>query len=181
MTKMEPSDNAKFFEHGCVSIENRDFQNRLVCLRVCMPCCLFQAITPSLLGQGFIDKLSIRSPVSIWLPRLTKERLNSLGGQIDSIDHHVNLLLKQKAEETLKLFQEISQILNDPSDIIPIVPMGVYIEFQYRCKIDNMLELLASVEKTPVVGVYEFQWALASVLHCILEDLNRWDRSNHKS
>jgi len=168
--KPEASDDAKFFEYGHVLLLGNDFKTRQASLEVCMPNSLMQAVTPSLLGAGWVDQFRVRDPVAVWLPQLTPSRMNAAASGHDLPHTRANMALKQWAEEVLQVFQKVAQFLVDPSDIVPFLPMGTYVQFRFRCRVDDIPKVLEGVDATPVVGVPEFQWALASVLAAVCLD-----------
>jgi hypothetical protein len=162
--KPEPSENSRFFGHGYVILEAKDFKTRQASLEICLPHTLLQAITPSLLGSGWVDRLKVKEPISVWIPQLTAERMNNAAAGIDVPHIRSNMALKQWTDEVVQVFQKISQYLIDPSDIIPFLPMGTYVQLRFRCRIDDIPKVLEGVQNTPVIGIPDFQWALASVL-----------------
>lgn len=170
------TDSSKFFEHGVVQLKETDFINRHALLHMCMPNCLFQAITPTLLGSGLIDDFKIKLPTAVWMPQLSDDRIReSFIKQVPELSNHVNTTIKQKIDELLRIFIDVSQVLQTASDIIPMLPLGTYVEFQYRCEIDNIAKILCLIEATPSPGVHEFRWALAEVLAYALSDLKGWE------
>lgn len=179
--KPEPQEEQKFFEYGEVTFAERDFQSRQVVLHMTMPNCLFQAITPSLLGSGFVDGFQVRNPIAVWIPKLLDNSFNNFASGVDAPEQKVNLTLKTRAEEILRIWEGISQFLRNPSDIIPFLPMGTYVTLRHRVRIDDIPKLLEGVNSTPVIGIPEFQYALACVLACVLEDFERWERPRLQS
>lgn len=173
MAEITPSEDCKFFEHGSACLELCDSISRQALVRVCMPCSLFQTVTPQLLGNGTIDELRIKNPISFWIPKLTKERFIGQAALVEGIDIRTNAAIKEEVERIGKIFAHLQDYLIDPSDLVPILPLGTYITFIYRCKIDNVLSLLEGINSIKVVGVHEFQWALATVLHQALLDFEK--------
>ena len=171
----EASDDAKFFEYGQVVLLERDFKTRQASMDVCMPNSLMQAVTPSLLGAGWVDNFRVRDPVAVWIPQLTPERMNGLSVGHDLPHTRANIALRQWTEEVLQVFQKVSQFLVDPSDIVAFLPMGTYVCFRFRCRVDDIPKVLEGVDRTPVVGVREFQWALATVLAAVCLDVQAWE------
>ena len=162
--KPEPSESAKFFGSGYIILESKDYKTRQASLELCLPHTLLQAITPSLLMSGWIDKLEVKDPITVWLPQLTAERMNEAASSHDVPHIKANMALKQWTEEVVQVFQKIAQFLVDPSDIIPFLPMGTYVKLRFRCRVDDIPKLLQGVEDTSISGIPEFRWALASVL-----------------
>ena len=163
---------SSFFEYGEISYINFDESTRQAAIKMCMPACLMQTITPALLGAGHIDQYELRNPVATWMPDLNEDYYKpEILKQFPNLGREVNSTVKNKLEEVLKLFQELSQTTVSPSDFIPILPMGTYVKFRLRCQIDEMAKVLLELENTPVAGVAEFRFALAEILADILDRL----------
>lgn len=180
--EVEASEDTRFFEYGEVRLEEVDHQHRQAVLECCMPNCLLQTLTPSLLGSGVIDSFRVREPHAVWLPKLGKERFNpTAASTIDSVDARVNQTIRERVEETMRVFQGVSQLVNNPADLVPILPMGVYVNYRYRCHIDKIPNVLYSIDTLLVfTGVPEFQWALASVLKQVLVENEVWTKRNKR-
>jgi hypothetical protein len=165
----EPMDVARFFEYGEVSFTDRDFPSRQASIHICIPCCLFQAVTPALLGAGIIDEFYIRDPLAVWMPKLAPERVRGVdSGMVNTTIHH-------HAETSLEIFRLLSHHVNNVADLVPLLPLGIYIALRFRCRIDDIPKVLFAIQGIPVDGVHEFQWALASVLACVLQDFQMWE------
>jgi hypothetical protein len=179
--KIESQDETRFFEHGQVNFAARDFPSRTAALDVTMPCCLFQTVVPQLLAAGFIDHPSIHQPVSVWMPQVGVERMNILGRSKAGADQ-VNGAVQSWLGQLLSIYEKLSVYLQDPSDIVPMLPLGVYVDFRWRVRVDDILKALEGMQKlVHIAGVAEFQWALACVLQCVLEDYDRWDGLRQKA
>ncbi len=172
--KPESQDETRFFEHGQVSFSARDFPSNTAALDVTMPCCLFQTVVPQLLAAGYIDHPRIHQPVSIWMPQMTTERMNIFGGSPSGADQ-VNVAVKGWLQQLLVIFERLSVFVKDPSDLVPMLPLGTYIDFRWRCRISDILKVMEGLQSINVAGVPEFQWALACVLQCVLEDYAAWE------
>lgn len=163
----------EFFEYGKASLIASDYSTRTAAIDICMPYCLFQTVTPQLLGAGYIDNFRIRDPLAVWIPKLSKDRFGYLAQSLPNIDEKINVALREEASKTAKLFIHLQGHLIDPSDAIPLLPLGVYTVSTFRVKIDNILSLLNGINSIKVAGVPEFQWALATVLKQVLLDFER--------
>lgn len=168
-----PSEESRFFEHGRVFLAARDFVSRTAALDITLPCCLFQAVIPQLLGAGFVDHPQIHQPISVWMPRLSGQRINVFGGP--SAADQVNSSIRGWLTQLLKIFEKLSPYLNDASDLIPMLPLGVYVDIRWRCSIDNILRVMEGIQHIGVAGIPEFQWALSTVLYCALDDFSKWE------
>ncbi len=156
--------DSKFFEHGRVTIGLVDDVSQLASLEIVMPYCLLQTITPQLLSAGVIDELRLNDPIAVWFPSLSNNRLSPLVSRVPDLDRQLNEALTQEITRVIKIFSTVNQYLIDPTDISPMLPLGVYVKYTYRCRFDKMLSLLEGINSIKVVGVGEFQVALASVL-----------------
>ena len=175
---IESRDETKFFEHGQVIFSSRDFPSRTAVLDITMPCCLFQTVVPQLLGAGVIDHPRIHQPVSVWMPQLSNDRFIKFMTNSPAASDQVNVAVKSWLQQLLDIFTKLSAYLIDPSDLIPMLPLGIYIDFRWRCRIDDILKVIEGIQIINVAGVSEFQWALTCVLHCILEDYDKWNKGN---
>lgn len=170
----EPVESSRFFEHGFVEIEGTDAKTRQAALAVQMPCCLFQAIVPSLLGAGFIDNFRISEPLCIWIPKVSKERLSLTGAQVDNAVARINTTVEHQMAVIAKTFAMVAELLTNPADMVPMLPLGTYVALRFRCRVDDIPKVLHGVQATPVDGVAEFQWALACVLAKVLMESQAW-------
>jgi len=172
---------ATFFEYGKVELLDRDFRSREAQLYICMPCCLFLAVTPSFLGSGFVDNFRLREPIAVWVPSLTNDRfVPNVMNHVPLIAEKSNAALKQTTNKVVQNYIDLSQFMLYPGDIISTLPLGVYIEFSYRCKIDSLASILLGIEQTPHHGVSELRYAIARVLNTAIMDIERWE-NNRKS
>lgn len=170
------TESAKFFEHGRVELLETDVKSREARIRVCLPCCLFLAVTPSLLGAGLVDGFRLRHPVAVWIPKLTGDRFHpAVLDEVPLAAEKANAVLKQAVEKVLENFQDLLQIMPFPDDLIPTLPLGVYVEFEYRCRLDDMAKMLVGVGSTVHHGMDEFRYAVATVLNTALQDAERWE------
>lgn len=165
-------EESKFFENGFVRIEESDFKSRMSSIRCAVPNCLLQAVCPVLLGAGHIDELVIHEPISIWVPKISINRIEErFRPHISS--EEFNHAVRNSVVDLLKIFQDFSKIITDVSDLIPILPMGVYISFRYRVRVDSILNIMVELQSEKTQGVPEFQFAMASVLSQVLQDFER--------
>jgi hypothetical protein len=158
----------RFFQHGQVSLAGLDKDGRKAALRICIPCCLMHAATPVLLGAGVIDGYEVMNPMSVWLPALSEERFKEQGQ--DAV-RTVNREVRQSAERAAQMFRDAGRLLKDPSDLVPLLPMGTYVTFLYRCRVDALADVLTGLDAMPVAGVKELRYAVASVLASVLKEL----------
>jgi len=174
----ESSDTARFFEHGQIAFMERDFPNRQARIDITMPCCLFQTVSPTLLGAGYIDDPQIHNPMVVWMPQLSASRVNILAKDVVDAHDKMNRAIQERIDLILKTYEGMSHFLIDPSDIIPMLPLGTYVDFKFRCRIDDLMKVLENIQPLiSITGVAEFQWALASVFACVLQDIQTWEHS----
>lgn len=171
---VEAVDSAQFFEHGKVVLQDMDPIGRMAAIFVQVPCCLFQAVTPSLLGAGLVDNFRLAEPLCCWMPQVGEARLSFVGKQLDQANVRINTAVSQQMDVILKTFVKISEYLLNPADMIPMLPLGTYVQLRFRCRIDDIPKVLQGVQDTPVEGVHEFQWALACVLAQAVTESERW-------
>jgi hypothetical protein len=166
MRPVTAAESATFFEYGSVELGDIDRRTRQATAVVRMPFILMQSVTPALLGGGSVAGLALREPLAVWIPSLGPGRMNAFGAQVQSGHDLVNRALRDRAEEAMRLFGGLSHFLTDPADAIPVLPMGTYVTFTYRFRVDDVLRVIEAMEPHgATAGVPEFQAALASVLH----------------
>lgn len=156
---------SKFFEYGEVELEASDKQTRQLSLRICMPCVLMQTITPAMLGAGLIDNNEIRNPIAVWLPKVTEELISPLIVQrIPNITEMIEKGMLGTVESVMEAFQDLGKAFIDPSFLISMLPMGIYVRFRFRGTIIGFAGALEELEKFNIVGIPEFRYACAEVL-----------------
>lgn len=163
------SGEARFFEYGEVLVGLHDGVGKTASLQVCMPCCLMHACTPVLLGAGIIDRYEIRLPLAVWIPKMSDGRfLPEVVDVEPGMSAKVLAASSDVVKTTLDLFVQLSKLLQNPSDAVPILPLGTYVKFQYRCRTDALADVLTKLDGMQVHGVPEFRFAMASVLAFLL-------------
>lgn len=166
MSLPAPCDDTTFFEYGSVTLGEWDRKTRQAVVRIRLPYCLLQAVTPALLGGGSVDELRVAEPMMVWIPRLTGDRVSAIGATVEGAHELINRSLKERAEESLRAFMGLSPFVRDPTDLVPFLPMGTYVTLRLRIRIDSVLQVVEALEGAKgVCGVAEFQAALAAVLH----------------
>lgn len=156
---------AKFLELGEAECVCSDDSTRQAAIRVGVPLCIVQAALPLLLAHGFIDQFQVRSPLASWAPPLLRERfLDSAVSHVPNIAEKATSIIQNHVLETLQTFSDMSSVLKNPDDAISILPMGVYVEFQYRSTYEDFAAVIGKLEPLGTPGVAEFRYALAVVL-----------------
>jgi hypothetical protein len=166
------SETASFFDGGFVTCEALDEVSRKASISFRLPCVLFQTVSPILLGMGPLDLFQISEPMQVWIPRLSQERLVPTAEEIlPNASNQLNLAVSASTKSTVDLFNKLSVIVRDPSDLIPMLPLGIYISVRCRCDVDGIILALEKLQKLPIDGVFEIQWALSSVYGWILAEM----------
>lgn len=160
---------SSFLRNGKVICEMYDAFSRQAQIQITIPCYLFQVCSPSLLGFGFVDNPKIHLPVSVWLPKFADERMVPSVRLQNNPSSSVYKIVSEWVTRYVEFFSKISSLFMDPSDIIPILPLGTYIDISYRCDIDKIIPLLESLDQIKIVGVPDFQFSMAEILNGILE------------
>jgi len=156
----------KIFERGAVVVVSCDKMSRQAAFRVTLPASLAQAVTPALLGAGVIDQYTLANPVAAWIPTLGPDRFKDVG---PGVPEAVNEAVRMKVMEVLTMFNGLGQVVVDPSDLIPMLPLGTYVSFRLRFVVDKLVPVLDSLEAMPVAGAGELRYALAGALSEVLE------------
>lgn len=154
----------QFFEYGGVQIISSDSTSRQVAFQITMPASIVQTISPPLLGAGIMDQYLLANPVAVWIPPISPEQIVPNPNISDSLSERMNSLIHSMMKETLELFRVFSSQVENPSDLIPMLPLGVYVTFRFRCCIDDLITVMSELERTMVAGVAEFRFALASAM-----------------
>lgn len=159
----------RFFEHGGVAVLNSDPKLRQASFRITIPASVAQTISPALLGAGVLDQYVLMNPLSAWMPSLGEERIKPEVSVVDpAVAGRVNSAVRAVVHDTLEAFRTLSQALIDPSDLIPMLPLGVYVIFRFRCQVDDVPGVLSELGRTTVAGTAEFRYALAAALAEVL-------------
>ncbi len=162
---MSGSEESRFFECGFVRYELSDSNSRQGSFAVCAPFCVVQAVTPLLLGSGFIDDFRLHNPVVAWFPPLQGQAFRpEVRAQYPEVSDLVHSHIRKSILRVLNEFSDYSQAMVDPTELIPMLPIGTYVEFRYRFEIDKIAAMIEAMEGVHVSGVAELRFALAEVL-----------------
>lgn len=162
-------DETRFFEHGKVSVVWRDEEGTQVALRISIPNCLMQAVSPVLLGAGTIDLYEVMNPISVWMPTLGPDRFKDGGISART----VNAEIRESCLRITAMFRDVGRNLVDQSDIIPMLPLGVYVTFRLRCLTSALEEASVKLHGMPVVGVDDLRCALEAARREVLRPSRR--------
>lgn len=159
---------SKFFEHGFFRLDLEDERTGEGQFKICLPCSLFLSVVPVLLGQGLISGFELRNPVSVWSPKITKDRLVPHFQDIAFLDDRINRAVEETCKKSAEVFSNAASLLQFPDDLIASLPLGVYVELTYRCRIDNLGYVLMGMEENPHTAIGYFRYAVGDVLSQIL-------------
>lgn len=154
----------RFFEYGKVDVLIRDKTH--VALEICLPISLLISTLPAFLKHGKVGDYTLNNPMSVWLPQIGQDRIKpDILKSSPRIERDVNELKNRKAEEVLKLFQELSTVTLDRSDLVPLLPLGTYALFKYRCKIGDLRLVDIDLNQiSNIIGVPELRTAISNIL-----------------
>lgn len=162
---------SRLLEHGEVECVCSDNSTRQVALRISAPWCIVQAAMPLLLGRGFIDQLKVKNPLIAWTPPLAQDRfLDSAIAQVPNLAEKATVIIRERIMEMLQIFCDLSHVLKNPDDAISILPMNVYVEFQFRSTYEKFAAVVEEFKPINTPGVAELRYAMAVVLAEILSN-----------
>jgi hypothetical protein len=159
----------KFLEYGEVDCICYDDSTRQVALKISSPWNVIQPVMAIMLGYGFVDSLKVRHPIVAWTPVLPQDRFKeSAISEVPNISERVNQVVQERTIEILNFFKDLTTVLKNPDDVIGILPMGIYVTFQFRTDHEKFAEMISKIEFINSPGVAEIRFAFASVLAGIL-------------
>lgn len=135
-----------------------------------VPACILQAASPMLLKHGLISNYELSNLLAVWIPSLGKDRFKEF---VD--ESNVNLLntkIQDEMNNVLHSFIALSKVLENPNDIIPMLPLGIYVKFRYSFSIDDFPYLLIDLKENQITGIPELNFSLAECFHFVLEKIN---------
>lgn len=159
-----------FFEHGLVETLEDDERSGQLHLAVTLPACVMQAATPCLLGAGILDSYEVRSPLAVWIPTIGDAGFRDELSQ-GELPARVNAEVRRRVRELVELFVSTSSTLKFSGDLVPMLPMGVYVRFRMRCSADKLAPAVEAMGGA--AGMAELKYALGSVL---ADALRKWGR-----
>lgn len=146
---------------GWVEASFTDKETQSLSIQFAVPNCLMNAVMPVLIQNGVLDQQQLLLPLRAWVPVLNQERFKP---ETRGLMEVVNQASIEMINKILTAVTQAMSLLADPSDVMPVLPLGVYVTFRYRCKAKSMMPILESLESIPVIGVPEFKFAMAGVL-----------------
>lgn len=165
--------SSRFFTHGEVRVDDQDSSSGQLSVSVTVPACVMQAVTPQLLGAGYIDSYEVRRPLAVWVPTVSDVGFLSADPLVCTT---VNARMRSAAAEAVRSFAEAERVLRFPGDALPLLPLGTYVTFRLRCTSDSLASSLAGMGGA--AGVAELRASLASVLASVLA---AWGRTGPES
>jgi hypothetical protein len=120
---------------------------------------------PLLLGHGFIDQFTVCTPLVAWVPALSTEHFTEVAvSRVPNIAEKANAMMRERAIDIMQMFADVAQVLRNPDSGMCMLPMGVYVEFQYRSTFEGFAAVLAAFEPLGTPGAAELRHAMAQVL-----------------
>lgn len=112
-------------------------------------------------------------PLTAWVPVLSVNRFHDrILFDTPNISDKVAAIIQNKMTETLRLYSDLSSVLKNPEDVIHLLPMGIYVTFQFRSTSDDIATIIQKLESFRTPGILEFRYALSSVLAEFLISIN---------
>lgn len=145
----------KFFDQAEISAVKTDISSRSVIFSFHVPLFLTHASFPTLLSSGSIESFSLSNPISSFIPEIKDN--SPVGKNLDA-------RIRKNAQEALSLFIESKS----KHDLTPILPVGVYVDFLYKCQIDKLVRSIAIWEVKENSYEHEFKWGLAKISHDLI-------------
>ena len=163
---------ASFLEHGEVESTCSDPTTRQAAVKISAPWCVVQAAMAVFLGHGFVDSLHVRQPMTAWMPPLSRGRFQEKALlEVPNLPNRVARVMQDRVRDLLQLFIDLSSVLKNPDDAVFLLPMSVYVTFQFRCTYENLAEVVGKLEPFGNPGVGEMRFALAAVLAELLSSV----------
>jgi len=150
--------SASFFEYGTVNLVCHDNKSRQIALDLCMPCYLLQYLMPILLDGGLIDNYKLKNPIASWMPALSSDVLKENANQ--SYVNDLNKAITHHVYGILHLFAEVASVMKNPNDLVPMLPLGIYVTFRYRIGMDKFIDMMEKLKEYELYGAPEFRGAL---------------------
>jgi hypothetical protein len=147
----------KFFDQAEISAFKIDKQNRSAIFSFHVPLFLAHASFPVLLSSGSIETFSLPNPISSFIPKIE----NSSAGK------NLETRIRKNVQEALSIFLE-SKI-----DMTPVLPVGVYVDFLYKCQVDKLIRSISFWEIKENLYELEFKQALTKVSNDLIIELNK--------
>ncbi len=160
----------EYFKKGYVKITSSDDTSQMVVIEMCIPCVIFQTISPVLFANGKVTSISIKDPISVWIPNLCMDRFKSGISNDEFIDKKINKVISEKVDDIGKLFAGVASLVVDKNDILPILPLGTYINVEFVSKYQDLKFVLHSVSNIKSSGVSELYSSMKDEFSSIVID-----------
>ena len=147
---------ADFLDKGHINTVLFDKHTRKICFNIKIPLCVLLPAIPFLTKDGLISDFKISSPLSIWIPNT--EPILEL--KDTKILENFWTETQKSVQHILELWFKSEKILN--SQLTPILPIGLYVEFNLIHNIDMLVIILHAWECDGPEG--EFRWALTKLI-----------------
>lgn len=150
---------SKFFQSGSVLVEC--VSDGAVMLAITAPLFLLHAVSPIILGEGIVGGPRLHSPLSAWVPRIDSSKF--LPGFVGMSDRAA-AALEANALASLNLFNDVHSMLSDPDAALLVLPLGVYVDFSIRAKLEGAVSMAAAIGRVKTIGTAELSFAIAEAL-----------------
>jgi hypothetical protein len=137
---------------------------------------MFQTVTPHLLGSGTITDFVVPEPFMVWAPSITRSRLNKKADAISDAEVKINQAVQKHVISLCESVDALRELLLDQSDIIPMLPLGIYVRFTFNVRADDILKFIEGINAILVYGINEVQGSFAASLKYVLEDFSFFDK-----
>jgi hypothetical protein len=112
-----------------------------------------------------MDEFRIHNPLAVWMPPI---RLDAFKDMVRTphpdVAVQARMVVDRHVSRLLTTFQEVSQAMDDPEDLIPMLPIGTYVHVRYRSAMDDFAKALEKLASEATAGIPELRYAMAEVL-----------------
>lgn len=160
----------KFYGQGSIDVKSHDFVGRSANLFFTIPCVIFQSFTDCFIKHGVVKNLRIATPFAVWIPPVKRPRIKPEFDSIPDAENQINSAIRMSVENTLATLNAVKGYLTNEDDIIPLLPLGTYINFDYKISVDNCINLMEDINNSGVSNTFELRIAIAEALNSVLSD-----------
>lgn len=160
-----PRGPGSLFGFGRAEVEVYDDVGQTVAVRLKLPVIVLHGATPLLLGAGELTQYELAAPLGAWVPRLAADRVRPSEDltQAQTADR-VNAFAQQSANAAIEFFRQAAQLCEDPSDLVPILPLGTYVSVLFAGEAARLRRAAADMGLAPALGVPQLGAAIVSAL-----------------
>jgi len=152
----------KVLSYGTVRVDVFDEQLRHISYHISIPNISFQAILPIILAYGLINDLNVIYPLHAIKPQFEKDDIKNEFIEKQP-DFHIKLneIIDVNMNSYVNSINDILKVINDPKSVSFMIPIGVFIEFNYKVGLDDMKYVMMGLKKINEIGIGELNFALA--------------------